>query len=106
MFNELSLVKFFRGARGFYRFLWGWGRPFDEEDNYGPNWEEMGSSLGVTQLEMPPNERGKFTLGWRTGLFDFDRGLEVSSARTLAARRTRRARRTQKLDFKTNVLDS
>ena len=34
----------------------------------------MGSSLGVTQTDMPPHKRGQLTIGWRTGLLDV--GLE------------------------------
>lgn len=96
---DLGALKHFRGARAFYRFLWGAGWPFYGNKAGGPSWHEMGSSLGVTQTEMPPGGRGELTVGWRTGLFD--NGLEgVMQPSTLT-----RPRRWSH-DLKNNLLDS
>jgi len=71
--GDFAVVKFFKGAKAFYRFLFGFGWPFD--GNSGPSWDEMGSALGVTQQNLPPYGRGALTIGWRTGLFSS--GLET-----------------------------
>lgn len=72
---DVGALKHFKNARAFYRFLWGVGWPFgDREQQEGPGWNEMGSSLGVTQQGLAPGGRGELTVGWRTGLFD--NGLE------------------------------
>ncbi|CAE8591154.1 unnamed protein product, partial [Polarella glacialis] len=95
--TEVGAIKLFRGARAFYRFLWGAGTSFEGE---GPSWHEMGSSLGVTQTEMPPGGRGKLTIGWRTGLWD--RGLEGGAVAPTAAGR----RKAQQKGLRRNLLDS
>lgn len=97
--TELGALKLFRGARAFYRFLWGMGGPFQGGEGLG--WHEMGSSLGVVQTEMSPNGRGRLTVGWRTGLFD--RGLEGGSVRPTATGRTKGK---DKKGLQKNLLDS
>jgi len=72
---EVGALKYFRSAKVFYRFLFGFGGPF--ENGMTPTskkWSEAGSSLGMVQLNLPPRARGKLTVGWCTSLFD--NGLE------------------------------
>ncbi|CAL1162800.1 unnamed protein product [Cladocopium goreaui] len=71
--TEIGAIKLFHNARAFYRFLWGFGGPYQEKSGSN-NWNQMGSSLGVTQTNLPPNLKGQLTIGWRTGLLDV--GLE------------------------------
>jgi len=97
--TEVGALKLFRGARAFYRFLWGFGGPF--QNGPGIGWHEMGSSLGVVQTQMPPGGRGQLTVGWRTGLFD--RGLEGGSVQPTAAGR---AKGKDKKGLQRNLLDS
>lgn len=62
---EIGLLKIFRNAKAFYRFQLGNG--FAGGDS---GWSEMGSSLGVTHIDLPPLKRGELTVGWRTRLFN------------------------------------
>jgi len=111
MLADIGALKLFRKARAFYRFLWGFGGPYEgggakeskeEEAARGPKWNQMGSSLGVTQTEMPPHKRGQLTIGWRTGLLDV--GLEGGKVQPAAAARAHRT--TKSRGLRDNLLDS
>ncbi|CAK9048778.1 unnamed protein product [Durusdinium trenchii] len=99
--TEVGAIKLFQNARAFYRFLWGCGGPFDSEAG-GPSWNQLGSSLGVTQTRLPPTQQGRLTIGWRTGLFDV--GLE--GGKVLPPMMTRRKAQKKKRGLRDNLLDS
>jgi len=72
--TDIAALKRFRNARAHYRFIFGGGQPYSKNPTGGPTWCEVGSSLGVTTQQLPPNGRGELTVGWRSGFFD--NGLE------------------------------
>lgn len=71
--GDIRILKFFRSAVAFYRFLWAVGFPYSQYGHSGPRWNEMGSSLGVSQQRLPPYGLGELTIGWRAGLGDGSR---------------------------------
>lgn len=95
--TDAGAFKQFRSARAFYRFQYGFGVRFDDVSGGNryrhrdekPGWSTIGSSLGITQTDMPPARRGDLTVGWRTGFSDI--GLEgvvtPSEAKALNRRR-------------------
>ncbi|CAE7818169.1 ylyB [Symbiodinium sp. CCMP2456] len=94
MLADIGALKLFRKARA--------KESKEEEAARGPKWNQMGSSLGVTQTEMPPHKRGQLTIGWRTGLLDV--GLEGGKVQPAAAARAHRT--TKSRGLRDNLLDS
>eukprot|EP00929_Paragymnodinium_shiwhaense_P067912 TRINITY_DN34138_c0_g3_i1.p1 TRINITY_DN34138_c0_g3~~TRINITY_DN34138_c0_g3_i1.p1 ORF type:complete len:326 (+),score=72.53 TRINITY_DN34138_c0_g3_i1:69-1046(+) len=96
---EVGALKYFKRAKTFYRFMWGWGQPYKEcgekAVDKASSWSDMGSSLGVTQTELPPGRQGELTVGWRTGLFS-DGPEAVSSPSLKASKAMQAARPKQK----------
>lgn len=99
--TEIGAIKLFHNARAFYRFLWGFGGPYQEKSGSN-NWNQMGSSLGVTQTNLPPNLKGQLTIGWRTGLLDV--GLE--GGKVLPPMLARRKAQKKNRGLRDNLLDS
>eukprot|EP00435_Cladocopium_sp_Y103_P027416 s162_g6.t1 len=99
--TEIGAIKLFHNARAFYRFLWGFGSPYQEKSG-SHSWNQMGSSLGVTQTNLPPNRKGQLTVGWRTGLLDV--GLE--GGKVLPPMLARRKAQKKNRGLRDNLLDS
>jgi len=99
--TEIGAIKLFHNARAFYRFLWGLGGPYQDKSG-SRQWNQMGSSLGVTQMDLPPSQKGQLTIGWRTGLLDV--GLEGGKVLPpmMARMKAKKARR----GLRDNLLDS
>lgn len=66
---DAGAVKNFKHSRAFYKLRMGVGHPFQGRRG-GPKWNEVGSSVGVTQIHLMPNKKGELTVGWCSGLFD------------------------------------